>query len=398
MDVARLLTEIEQHLRVGAGQSCERHIHDDAQNGNDTLATVGRKVTDTRVVHRGDGRRTDLLAGDRDPSRQAGRVTRQSPGKVGFAGAKKTGDAQDFSGAQGEAHGRERASQSEIANVEHDLGLRRALKGFTVKELLARPADHAFMQCAFRHIRDRHRGDDGTILKHIEPITELQHFREAMRYIDDRRAFACFCDQIHQEGDFISGQRRGRLVEQHDGHFNPEQLSEGEGLDDLDDLAGRKIEVLNLPRDIDAAMTEFLEPSRDASAHGAIVDGAEAAESGLVREQYVLIDRQRRDEREVLIDVKNAGAIGVLIAPKLDFAPARGDRTRVGFQVSADDLQESRLAGAVFADKPNDLSLVEGEANVRQRRLSAEGLADSLEVEDAARRGSSASRRLNMGQ
>src|ERR1700749_20008 len=104
-----------------------------------------------------------------------------------------------------------------------------------------------------------------------------------MRDINNRRAFACLCDQIHEEGNLISGQRRGRLVEQHDRHLDPEQLGEGESLDDLDDLAGRKIEVLNLPRDIDAAMTEFLEPSRDASAHSAIVDGAEAAESTLVR-------------------------------------------------------------------------------------------------------------------
>jgi hypothetical protein len=49
----------------------------------------------------------------------------------------------------------------------------------------------------------------------------------------------------------------------------------------------------------------------------------------------------------------------------------------------SNDFQEGRLAGAVLADKPDDLSRVEVQSYLRKRRLSGESLADSLEVKDA---------------
>ena len=61
-------------------------------------------------------------------------------------------------------------------------------------------------------------------------------------------------------------------------------------------------------------------------------------------------------------------------------------------------FKKGRLAGAVLADKPDDLSLVEVQSYLGKRRLSGESLADSLEVEDAMDGGFLGRCLLNMGQ
>ena len=57
---------------------------------------------------------------------------------------------------------------------------------------------------------------------------------------------------------------------------------------DPDDLTGRKIKVLDFARDVDAAVAELLKPSRHASPHGAIVDGAEPTETRFMRKKDIL--------------------------------------------------------------------------------------------------------------
>jgi hypothetical protein len=61
-------------------------------------------------------------------------------------------------------------------------------------------------------------------------------------------------------------------------------------------------------------------------------------------------------------------------------------------------FKKGRLAGAVLADKPDDLSLVEVQSYLGKRRLSGESLADSLEVKDPTDGGVLRWGLLNMGK
>ena len=98
--------------------------------------------------------------------------------------------------------------------------------------------------------------------------------------------------------------------------------------------------------------------------------------AGELHEAQVLEHRQRRHEAEVLVHEGHAepAVVAGLERQGDGFAVEAHLATLVGRVEAGEDLDERRLAGAVLAEKPVNLSRHHVEAHVAQRAGAAEGL------------------------
>ena len=133
---------------------------------------------------------------------------------------------------------------------------------------------------------------------------EVSHFGEAMRDVDDKHP-GCreTPGEIEQPLGLARGERRGRLVEDEDSGIA------GERLGDLDHLALRKRQPADLdvrPRDRDAIA---FEQRVRIGPHLAGAHGAKRVER-LAAEPDVLLDREIGNERQLLKDGRDPGALG----------------------------------------------------------------------------------------
>jgi hypothetical protein len=99
-------------------------------------------------------------------------------------------------------------------------------------------------------------------------------------------------------------------------------------------------------------------------------------------EEHVVVDAQLVDQRQVLVDGVDAQRPGVVHRPQRQRLTVEEDLARVRLVEAAEDLHQGRLAGAVVADQPEHLALVEVQAHVAQRGQRPEPLGDVLDPQD----------------
>ena len=101
-----------------------------------------------------------------------------------------------------------------------------------------------------------------------------------------------------------------------------------------------------------------------------------APDFGFAAEEEVAVDRQHRDDRQVLVDGGNAAIEGVARRAEGDRLAVQADFSGVGREHAGEDLDQRRLAGAVVAEQAGHLAGVHGQRDARQRLDRAKGLAD----------------------
>ena len=97
-------------------------------------------------------------------------------------------------------------------------------------------------------------------------------------------------------------------------------------------------------------------------------------------------DRQRRHEREILVDGVDPERPRVVDGAERHLLAVDEDPAPVGPQEAGQDLDQRRLAGAVVADEAEHLALGQVHRDVDERRDRAEALRDVLDA-DRVRRG-----------
>ena len=137
-----------------------------------------------------------------------------------------------------------------------------------------------------------------------DALGEVAHLGEAMRDVDDQHARRREAPrEIEQPLGLARGERRGRLVEDEDRRVASKRLG------DLDHLTLGERQPADLDvgaRDGDAIA---LEERERIGAHLAGAYGADRGER-LAAEPDVLLDRKVGDERQLLEDGRDAGALG----------------------------------------------------------------------------------------
>ena len=209
------------------------------------------------------------------------------------------------------------------------------------------------------------------VAEHRHPIGEIEHLVEAMGHVDDgavllaQRADHCL-DSLYLpvcEG-------RGRLVEYHHpgvagqqaGHFDQLPLSHREVFDRGAGIQLPQAHLLQIGhgRPGQRPRRGCPPPSR-------------------VAQEDVVGDGEAGNQRELLLDDRDAGVLGLGRAPEVDLGTPQADRALVGRVHPGQDLDQCALARAVLADEGHHLSVADLEVGLVQGLYRAERLRQGVD-------------------
>jgi hypothetical protein len=100
-----------------------------------------------------------------------------------------------------------------------------------------------------------------------------------------------------------------------------------------------------------------------------------------VTQEQVLVDRELRDQGEVLVDGLDPVRAGSLDRAEADALAADDDVPRVLLLEPAEDLDEGALTRAVVADEPEHLALAEVEVDAAEDDERTEALGHTTHLE-----------------
>ena len=167
-----------------------------------------------------------------------------------------------------------------------------------------------------------------------------------------------------------------RLVEQQDLRRRPH------GSRDCDRLPLAAGELLGLGLDARHAHVDLVEVLAGELSHPSLVEEAERAQPRqLVAQEQVRVDRELRDQREVLVDGLDPVRAGVLDRVEADALAADQHVAPVLLVEAAQDLDERALAGSVVADEPEHLALAQDEVDAAEDDDRAEPLRHAAHLE-----------------
>jgi hypothetical protein len=269
----------------------------------------------------------------------------------------------------------------------HGLEKRRAERDFAlVVDLLDRAIDHQRDEIGLVRFADAARAHQRAVAQDRHAIAELEHFLEAMADVDDGHAVRLeAADQLEQGGGFLTREIRGRLVEDQKcgaaplGARGRHQLLLADG-ERGEDYAGGQVEA------------EVIEQLLRLAQHRLVIE--QAALRHFVAEENVGRHGQVRAEHHLLVDGVDAKADRLVridqrnrLAAPINFAGGPGID-------AGQQLDQRRLAGAVFADDPVDFALLERQIHRLQRMSGAEALVELMQGEERRRGGGGGRRSL----
>jgi hypothetical protein len=215
----------------------------------------------------------------------------------------------------------------------------------------------------------RARIDAAAVAQHGDLVGDREHLVHAVRDVDDgHAAVAQAADDLEHLLDFVAAQRGGRLVHQQhlgidaDGLGNLQQLALGD--------AQATQQALRVEHEADLG-----QPAASLLAHRRPVQPTQRV-AAFAPEKEVLVDAQLRHLVELLMDDRNAQALRVARVTQLQRHAVELDHTLVAAIDAGHDLQQRRLARAVFADQRMHFAAAQREVHLVQRLDAGKTLAD----------------------
>ena len=191
-------------------------------------------------------------------------------------------------------------------------------------------------------------------------------------------------DQLQHLARFLDAERRRRLVHDDDPaaegggahHGHALALAAGERLDRLVDVLdghqAERVELLRAPPSASSAGRAVRNQSPE-----------EARLAPLAAEEQVVGDRERRRQREVLVDGLDARPCAPPCGErKCTTSPSRRISPWSGSDGAGERLDQRRLAGAVVADHGQDLARHQVEIGMVERRDAAVALDEAAGLQD----------------
>jgi hypothetical protein len=249
------------------------------------------------------------------------------------------------------------------------------LRRFLVHHEVHVATDHHRGQLLLGRLVGRGRSHHPAMVQDRDAIGDLEHLVELVSDEDDRCAGL---DQRSHDSEQLLGLLGGKhgrwLVQDEDVRLAVERL------DDLDPLPDADWQVLDQRVGIDpqAVLLRHLD---DALARRLLVEPPKGAARGLHPEHHVLGDGEDGHEHEVLVDHADAGSDRVARAAERHRPVVNQDLALVGLVEPVQDIHERRLAGAVLAEQPVNLTGLHEQVDVLVRDHAREALGDPPQLE-----------------
>ena len=233
-------------------------------------------------------------------------------------------------------------------------------------------------------VGDRARADHLAVAEHRDLLGDAEHLAEVVGHVQHADARGRDRgDAIEQVVHLVDGQRRGRLVEDEQAVRVLGVFAERTRDGDAGPLRGGEGGDHRLRVDVEVELRQVrlglraARPVPDRSPRG----GEARAE------RHVVLDRQGRDEPEVLLHEPAAQPVGLhgrlerqLVALDPDTA------ARIGRVVSGQDLDQGRLPRPVLTQERMNLAGLDGHADARQRLGARERLRHRVDFEHRGHR------------
>ena len=112
---------------------------------------------------------------------------------------------------------------------------------------------------------------------------------------------------------------------------------------------------------------------------------AKTGEIDLVRQKDIFVDGYIRNQRLFLEHPRDTEQVCLFVIRRLDLLAAVFDTSTIRSHDPRDDVEQSRFAGAVFADYSDDTVARDGETDVIENHRLAETLAQSINSKNIGR-------------
>ena len=221
--------------------------------------------------------------------------------------------------------------------------------------------------------------DIGAVAKDGAVVGKLGDLVHAVRDIDERETLVAQSLQDHEDpGHVRRGQRRRRLVQNEDTRVARQRLG------DLDHLSARQRQIPDERHRVDVRRAGALQRFLGDAPLRPPVDQSEPA--GRVADGNIVGDREVGNERKLLEDADDAGAIGGGRQVEGNLVAIKHNASRVRLHDARKNLDQRRLAGAVFAENGVNPSRVDREIGLLERAHAAIALGHALHAQDRGAR------------
>ena len=242
-----------------------------------------------------------------------------------------------------------------------------------------RPAHDHLDETRRGRARDLFFADEASVAKHGDAVGDAEDLIETMGDID--HAHAAGLERAHrgeQPLDLIGRQACRGLIE------HQEVAVDSQGAGDGDQRFLGPAQRLDAGVRIEVAADQAQRVSSRFRRSAPIDDDCATEEGGAgkaARQSDILGHRHPFDEAQILM---NEGYRMAAVAPAGEIGGAvDGDGAGIRFVDAAENLDQSRLAGAVLSQERDDLAPPHLEADALQRLRSAERLDDAVETKGA---------------
>ena len=314
-------------------------------------------------------------AGYPDLAGNAAQDAEQSEQQFALTLPVETAEADDFARLGGERNVAQTVRPAQVPDLEQRRLNLRTRRGLRRKNVAILTPDHHFDDLVVGLRSGRIGRDIGAVPEYRAFVGELRDLMHAVGNVQKRQPFlAQALEDDEHLGDVGGGERRCRLVENEDARLA------GQRLGDLHHLPARQRQVFDQRHRMDVQRAGALERLLGEAPLRTPVDQPETTR--WVGDRDVVRDRKVGNERKLLEDADNAGAVGGGWRIERDFRPVQHDASCVRRNDARQDLDESRLARAVLAEDGVNAPRKYREIRVSERAHTSVTLGNALHAQD----------------
>ena len=319
--------------------------------------------------------RRDNSARDTDLARNTAQHAEERKQQLALSLPVKAAEPDDLARARMEGNDVQPVRPAEVLDFEQRRRSFVAGRRLRRKDVTQLAADHHLNDLVVRLRSGDVARDIGAVAKNRTLVGELGDLVHAVRDVEEREPLVAQALEHHEHfADVRSGQRRRRLVEDENSGCARQRLG------DLDHLPPRKGQILDEGHRVNVGRAGARERFLCEAALGAPVDEPEPDRR--TADGDVVGDRQVGNERQLLEDADDAGAVRGGGGVEGDVRPVKHDAAGVGPDDARQDLDQRRLAGAVLPQDGVDASRHDGQARILERAHAAIALRHALHPED----------------
>ena len=298
--------------------------------------------------------------------------TKQSTGQFASAGAKQTGDAQNFAGIQFEGDALEQGLDADVVYLHQavagNVGLFKVsfldlTAGHVVDELFAVKVGHSTFDNLFAAAQNG------------QFFANFKNFFQLVRYKDNADALGLqVADYLEQGVNFLLGQSSGRFV--HNQQLGILQQSAADGNQLFignGQVANQGVQVhfyINHVQSLLGLFTDRFPVYKFLAIHSFRGHG------------NIFSNSQVRENGKILIDNLDTFINGLLRGHFAVGFSTNFNRTAIGSIVTRNDLDQGRFAAAVFAGQTASLTLHDLHVDVFQGLYATKGLTDTRKLHE----------------